>query len=54
MASRMSCAHGTRSQTIVIRSSDTARKIHSGLTPRSKTARLPARKLPNQCIFAPV
>jgi hypothetical protein len=28
--------------------------IHSGLTPRSKTARLAESRLPNQCIFAPV
>ena len=33
---------------------DTALMIHSGLTPRSKTALPPTRKLPNQCIFAPV
>ena len=35
-------------------SSVTARRIHSGFTPRSSTARLPERRLPNQCIFAPV
>ena len=41
MASRMSCAQGTSSQTIVHFSSVTARRIHSGLTPRSSTALLP-------------
>ena len=35
-------------------SSVTARRIHSGFTPRSSTARLPEMRLPNQCIFAPV
>ena len=35
-------------------SSLTARSIHSGFTPFRRTARPPTRKLPNQCIFAPV
>ena len=54
MASRMSWAHGTSSQTMVQRSSLTVRMIHSGLTPRRMTARLPERREPNQCILAPV
>ena len=54
MASRMSCAHGTSSQTTVQCSSETALMIHSGLMPRRSTALPPTRKLPNQCIFAPV
>lgn len=35
-------------------SSVMVRRIHSGFTPRSKTALLPEIRLPNQCIFAPV
>ena len=54
MASRMSCAHGTSSQTMVHFSSLTAFRIHSGRVPFSSTALPPTRKEPNQCIFAPV
>ena len=50
----MSCAQGTSSQTIVHFSSVMVRRIHSGFTPRSKTALLPEIRLPNQCIVAPV
>ena len=39
---------------MVQRSSETACRIVCGLTPRKRTAFPPTRKLPNQCIFAPV
>ena len=50
----MSCAQGTSSHTIVQRSSETADKIVSGFAPFSRTALLPATRLPIQWNFAPV
>ena len=54
IASNKSCAQGTNNQTIVHFSFDTASKINSGFVPFKRIALLPDKRLPNQCIFAPV
>ena len=54
IARSKSCAQGTNNQTIVHFSSETARRINSGFVPFNNTAFPPVKKLPNQCIFAPV
>ncbi len=54
MASRISCAQGTKSQMMVAFSRLAVSKIQAGDTPRKSTPRLPATRLPNQCILAPV
>ena len=54
MASSISCAHGTSSQTIVHLSRLTVLIILSGVTPLKRTAFDADIRLPNQCILAPV
>ena len=50
----MSCAHGTRSHTIVQRSLETVSSTVLGETPRRSTPRPPTSRLPIQCMQAPV
>ena len=50
----MSWHQGTSSHTMVHRSWETASKMALGEFPFSRTARLPVKREPNQCILAPV